>query len=75
MDIETSEEKVLSVCDFDVFKPEVICIEVRASNNDLKIPLIRGYNSKAKFEKYLLPYYELKELVPGNAFYTRRKNI
>ena len=63
MDIEANEEKALSKCNFEIFKPQVICIEFLVGNIDYHKPL----------ERYLLPYYEFKEDSCGNAFYVRRK--
>ena len=65
IDIETNEDKVLAKCDFKVFKPTLICIEYK----------IREIDMRHKWEHYLLPYYDLKELIPGtsNALYMRKE--
>ena len=64
IDIESNEDKVLSKCDFNIFKPKLICIEYK----------IREIDMRYKWEHYLLPFYELKELLKGtsNAFYYRK---
>lgn len=62
IDVESNEEKVLSKCDFTIFKPRVICIEFLVGNTDYHKPL----------EHYLLPYYEFKEDSCGNAYYLRK---
>ena len=59
MDIETNEEKALSKCDFNIFKPKIICIELPHSSHN-------------NWEHYLTPFYELKEILANNAFYVRK---
>ena len=65
IDVETNEEKVLSKCDFNVFKPKIICIE-------LPHP---GYIRKTNWKRYLIPFYDLKEVLVNNAFYVRKGKI
>jgi len=64
IDIETNEDKVLSKCDFNIFKPSVICIEYKCRETDMR----------EKWEHFLTPYYKLAELIKttSNAIYTRR---
>lgn len=62
IDIEGSEDKMLSKCNFLKFKPKVICIEYIVKKNDFR----------NRWEHYLLPYYELKELGRVDAFYLRK---
>jgi FkbM family methyltransferase len=65
IDIETNEDKVLSKCDFSVFKPTLICIEYHC----------RGVDMRGRWEHFLTPYYDLKEIMKYgcNAFYLRKR--
>ena len=63
IDVEGSENKVLSKCDFLKFKPKIICIEYIVKKNDFR----------NRWEHFLLPYYELKEVGRADLFYLRRK--
>lgn len=62
MDIETNEDKALSKCNFDLFRPKIIYIEKE----------VRKIDYRNQWEKYLLPYYDFKEILGGNALYLRR---
>jgi FkbM family methyltransferase len=63
MDIETNEEKALSKCDFTIFKPKIICIELPHPS------LI----NKINWGRYLTSFYDFKEILDNNAFYVRKK--
>ena len=64
IDIETNEDKVLSKCDFTVFTPTLICIEYKC----------REVSMRERWEHFLTPFYDLKELIPDsvNALYLRK---
>jgi len=64
IDIETNEDKVLSKCDFTLFKPTLICIEYK----------LREIDMRPKWEHFLTPYYKLVELIKNtsNAIYIRK---
>jgi hypothetical protein len=62
IDIETGEEALFKCCDFNVFKPTLMCVEYQ----------MRGVDYRPKWEYLLTPYYEPKELLGGNAFYLRK---
>jgi len=64
MDIETGEEKALSKCNFNIFKPRIICIEFPGE----------GIDHTKIWGHYLAPFYDLKEKYHNNAFYLRKKN-
>lgn len=64
MDIETNEEKALSKCNFNTFKPRIICIEFPGE----------GIDHRTKWEHYLLPFYDFKQTFENNAFYLRKEN-
>jgi FkbM family methyltransferase len=72
IDVEGSEEKILSKCNFNTFKPKIILIEFwfRGKNEEGKI--IDRMDYRSKWEKYLLPHYDFKEVIGGNAIYTRK---
>lgn len=63
MDIETNEEKALSKCNFNIFKPYIIDIEFPGE----------GIDHRTLWEKYLLPFYVFREVLNNNAFYTRKE--
>jgi hypothetical protein len=65
IDIETNEEKALSKCDFTIFKPKIICIEAPHPE----------FSDKTNWERYLTPFYDLKEKLANNLFYVRKKDI
>lgn len=75
MDIETNEEKALSKCNFKTFKPRLICIEYPYA----KIIEVKGkrtlktQDQRLLWEKYLLPFYDFKEIYQNNAFYCRKE--
>lgn len=64
MDIETNEEKALSKCNFNIFKPRIICIEFPGE----------GFDHRKFWEHYLIPFYDFKEVLVNNAFYLRKEN-
>lgn len=74
MDIETNEEKALSKCNFKIFKPRLICIEYPYAKIVEKKgkKIIETQDQRLLWEKYLLPYYDFKEIYSNNAFYLRR---
>jgi len=55
---------MLSVCDFEIFKPKVICIEY----------MLKKHDFRKKWEQFILPYYELKEVGKVDLFYLRKNN-
>ena len=63
IDIEGSEKKALSKCDFTKFKPKLICIEYKT----------KKYNFRKDWEFFLLPYYELKDTITYDAIYLRKE--
>jgi len=63
IDIEGSEKKALSKCDFTKFKPKIICIEYKT----------KKYKFSRDWKHFLLPYYELKDTLTTDAIYLRRK--
>ena len=65
MDIETSEEKALSKCNFNIFKPRIICIEYPGE----------GIDHREIWGHYLTPFYDFKETFYNNAFYLRKEGI
>jgi len=73
IDIESNEDKALSKCNFTVFKPQVICIEYLCPGKDDKGNFLVRMDYRKRWEHYLLPYYEFKEVLGGNAFYVRKK--
>lgn len=62
IDIETGEEALFSKCNFNLFKPKLMCVEY----------MVRGVDYRPNWEHYLLPFYEPKEVITGNAFYLRK---
>ena len=62
IDIETGEEMLFSCTDFNVFTPKLMCVEYQ----------MRHVDYRPKWEHYLTPFYEPKELIGGNAFYIRK---
>jgi len=62
LDIETGEEALLSCCDFNIFKPKLLCIEFE----------VRGKNYKKDWEPYLEPFYTPVQTVTFNQFYLRK---
>jgi hypothetical protein len=62
IDIETGEEALFKCCDFNIFKPTLMCVEYQ----------MRGVDYRPNWEHLLTPYYEPKELLGGNAFYLRK---
>jgi len=62
IDVETNEKKVLSRCDFNVFKPKLIVIEYE----------VRHVDYRKDWECYLLKHYALIDIVNNNAFYFRK---
>jgi len=63
MDIETGEEKALAVCDFNIFKPKLMCIEYR----------VRGVDQRRKWERFIYPFYIQVDRTEGNVFYLRKE--
>lgn len=63
LDVELSEDKVLSSVDFNIFKPKLIVIE----------KCVRDIDSKPLWEHMLLPFYDSVKEFPGNTFYLRKK--
>ena len=61
LDVETTEDKVLSTVDFTKFKPRLICIEDQ----------VRRIDNTHRWIKYLQPYYKLNTTMGGNSFYER----
>lgn len=61
IDVESNEGKILSVWNFDIFKPEIICIERQ----------LRNIDRTHEWDKYLLPYYIKDKETYTNAFYKR----
>lgn len=72
IDIETGEEKLLSKCNFEIFKPKLILIEYWCRGTDNLGNEIARMDYRPIWEHYLLPYYEFKEIIGGNAFYLRK---
>jgi len=62
IDIEGSECKALSQCDFTQFKPKVICIEYKTDK----------YDFRKDWEHFILPYYKLKDTLTADAIYLRK---
>ena len=68
LDVELSEDKVLSTVDFTKFKPTLMIIE----------NAIRGVDSRPRWQHLILPYYNevristYKEDTLGNSFYVRK---
>ena len=62
IDIETHEDKALSVTNFSLFKPKIMLIEY----------LINGFDYRTIWEKYIHSYYIFKETIGANALYVRR---
>jgi len=54
---------MLSVCNFEVFRPKVICIEY----------MLKKHDFRKKWEHFILPYYDLKEVGRVDLFYLRKK--
>ncbi len=76
MDIESMEERVLSRCDFRVFKPKVIIIEYKCPGINEEGEEEERMDYRWKWEHYLLPFYTLHKLHwGGNAFYVRKGDV
>ncbi|KKN19669.1 hypothetical protein LCGC14_0943370 [marine sediment metagenome] len=75
IDIESSEEKLLSQCDFEIFKPHVLLIEYWCRGVNKLGETVSRMDYRPIWEHYLIPYYEFKEKTQGNSIYVRRDNL
>ena len=72
IDIETGEEKLLSKCDFEIFKPELICIEHWCRGTDDAGKEVTRMDYRPIWEHYLLSHYVRGKETAGNTFYLRK---
>lgn len=72
IDIESNEGKLLSKCDFEIFKPKIIVIEYWCRGIDKEGNEVDRMDYRSQWEHYLTPYYTFKEEVMGNAIYVRK---
>lgn len=64
IDVEANEDAVLSTVDFNVFSPELICIE----------SFVRGQDQRHRWEHFLKNHYTDVRTEMGNTFYKRIHN-
>ena len=64
LDIATGEEKMLKGCDFNIFKPKVMCIEYMDSR--------RKTDYRPNWEYLILPYYDVRHIEPWDIYYVRK---
>ena len=72
MDIESFEDRILSKCNFDVFKPKIIVIEYWERGVDKDGNTIERMDYRSVWEHFLLTHYDFKEIIGGNAVYVRK---
>jgi len=63
LDVETSEERVLTACDFEKFTPTLMIIENK---------VWKGKDLRSNWIHFIDPYYDLVETVPGNLVFLRK---
>ena len=72
IDAESSEDKILSKCNFEIFKPKIIVIEYWERGKDEEGNTIERMDYRSIWEHFLLPYYDFKEIIGGNVVYLRK---
>ena len=74
IDIEASEEKALSKCNFNIFKPQVLLIEWNMRGYDKEGKYETAHDYRSSWEHYILPYYDVGELFDNTLLYVRKKD-
>jgi len=62
LDIEAGEEALFEKCDFNIFKPKLMCVEYEIHHIDYR----------KNWEKYVLDFYDRVENIWFNQFYLRK---
>ena len=73
IDIESGEDKLLSKCNFDIFKPKLIVIEHWCRGMNKEGDMLVRMDYREVWKHYLLPYYNFVEKTDGNSFYVRKE--